>query len=395
MKKLIINHKMSFFIVMNLLMTIGMNLAHPVTPTLLKNLNLGPHVFGISFAAMSTTNFLFSLIWSNVANTMKKSRILMISSVGYALAQLIFGFASTEGTIYVARLLSGVFAGGFQVGFMAYIVSEAPVERQTYYITYSSIIVSVGAALGFFIGGFLGDISILLTFIVQAGLHISLGIIFFLVLGPLEVLDEHVEWSMVRKANPFRIMKEAWPLVRGFTFLILVSTLVSSIGVTLFDQSFNYYIKDIFDFIPSKSGMIKFVTGLLAIVLNVLLLKRKFTNQPRVLKVIFGIMSLLSILMSFVSNVLLFLVLSLFVYGAYTTMLPVLQNLVISQRRSVQEGNQLAGVYSSLSMLGKIFGALLTSFVYSLNPAATFWVAGVIFIISLVVLYVPTTKKNG
>lgn len=74
-------------------------------------------------------------------------------------------------------------------------------------------------------------------------------------------------------------------------------------------------------------------------------------------------------------------------------MLPVIQNLVVSQRRNVHEGNQLAGVYNSLSMLGRIFGALLTSLIYSIDPIATFWVSGVIFFISLIVIMIPNKNQ--
>lgn len=130
MDKFLKRNKMVVFVVLNLLLTIGMNLGHPVTPAFLKGLNLGPHVFGISFAAMSATNFLFALIWSNLANGLKKTRILMISAVGYGLTQILFGLSTTEFTIYLARLLAGVFAGGFQVGLMSYIINEADGDDQ-------------------------------------------------------------------------------------------------------------------------------------------------------------------------------------------------------------------------------------------------------------------------
>lgn len=392
MKTRIQQYKMPIFITLNLVMTIGMNLAHPVTPTLLKDLNLGPHVFGISFAAMCTTNFIFALVWSNVAHSMKKSRILMISSLGYAGAQILFGFATSEFMIYAARLLSGIFAGGFQVGFMSYIVNEAPVDKQSAYITYSSIIVSVGAALGFFIGGYIGDVSIQLTFIIQAMLHIVLGIIIFMVLGPMEHVEEHVEWQMITKSNPFKIVRDARPLIKGFTLLVLVSVFMSSIGTTLFDQSFNYYVKDIFDFLPSQSGLVKFATGVSAIILNAWILKRKPQNQSLVLKFIFATMAVLAIAVSFTVGVGSYVILSLIWFGAYTVMIPVIQNLVVSQRNNVHEGNQLAGVYNALMMLGKIFGALLTSLVYSLNPISSFAVSGVVFVISLGILYIPLKK---
>ncbi len=367
----------------NLVMTMGMNLAHAVTPTLLKDLDMGPHVFGISFAAMCTTNFIFALIWSNLAHTMKKSRILMLSSIGYALSQIFFAYAQTEMMIYFARLLSGIFAGGFQVGFMSYIVNEAPVKDQARYITYSSVIVSVGAALGFFVGGYLGDISIRLTFFVQSGLHIILGLLFFFVLGPLESVKEHFDISVIKHSNPFKIIKESRSLIQGFTLMVIISVFVSSIGTTLFDQSFGYYVKEAFDFLPSEFGIVKAVIGLLALVLNAIMIHRNIKNQAGLLRVIFLLMAFFAILVSFQTQALPFVLTSVVWFGSYTVMIPVIQNLTVSSRQNVKEGNQLSGVYNAVMMLGKIFGALLTSIVYSINPIAPFWVSGILFLVSL------------
>ncbi|QIK70824.1 MFS transporter [Erysipelothrix sp. HDW6C] len=389
MRNYINKHKMPVFIVLNLLLTIGMNLAHPVTPSLMKGLNLAPHVFGVSFAAMCTTNFIFALIWSNVANGMKKSKILAISSIGYALAQIIFGLAHTEGTIYIARLLSGIFAGGFQVGFMSFIVNEADESEQSKYITMSSVIVSVGSALGFFFGGFLGDIDVRMTFMIQAVLHIVLGVAVYVLLAPTEVIDEHIEWGMIKASNPFKIIGDSRYLIRGFMATLLIVTFTTSIGSTLFDQSFNYYIKDIFNFAPSQNGIIKFITGLFAVILNIILIRRSRGKQifnKSFLKTLFIAMGILAIIVGFIPSVSGFVSVSLIWFAAYTVMIPALQNSVLSLKSSPEEGNKLAGLYNSLMMFGKIFGALLTSAVYTINPVSSFIVSGTLFVLSFTIL---------
>lgn len=398
MRLLIEKYKMSIFVVLNLLLTIGMNLGHPVTPTLLKSLDLPPHVFGLSFAAMCLTNFIFALVWSNVANGMKKTRILMISSIGYAIAQLLFGYALNRYSIYFARLLSGIFAGGFQVGLMSYVVNEAPEDRQSHYITISSIIVSVGAALGFFIGGYLGDVSVRLTFVIQAVFQIILGILFYLILGSHENIEEKMEWSMIRNSNPLKVLQSSRHLMKDVVLILLIVTFTSSVGTTLFDQSFNYYIKDIFNFVPSQNGIIKAITGLFAVVLNVILIRRRNRKKQGVelglLKTVFIAMGSLAIIVSFSQTSKPFVGFALAWFGMYTVMIPILQNSVISNKHSVEEGNQLAGLYNSLLMLGKIFGALLTSLIYTISPSSTFMFAGVIFILSFIILLKPEKRMK-
>ena len=392
MTQFINKHKMSIFITFNLFMTIGMNLAHAVTPTLLSSLNMGSHVFGISFAAMCTTNFIFALVWSNVAHTSKKTRILLISGIGYALAQLLFAYSTNEYMIYFARLLSGVFAGGFQVGFLSYIVNEAAKEDQARYITYSSIVVSVGAALGFFFGGMLGDISVRLTFYVQIALSSMMGILFFVVLGPQEVIEESFNIKDITHANPIRIIKESSHLIKDFAVVLLMSVFVSAMAVTLFDQSFGYYVKEAFQFLPSQFGIIKAITGVLALVFNIYLIRRKIDNQRLVLRVVLISMTVFSILISFQTNMLVFVILGLIWFGSDTVLIPVLQNLFVQNRTTAGEGNQLAGVYNAINMLGRIGGALLTSLIYSIQPTATFFVAGILFAIALTMIIVGSIK---
>lgn len=395
MTHLIQRHKMTIFIVFNLLMTISLNLAHAVTPTLLSSLNMGSHVFGISFAAMCTTNFIFALVWSNVAHTSKKTRILLISGIGYAFAQLLFAYATHENMIYFARLLSGIFAGGFQVGFLSYIVNEAAKEEQARYITYSSIVVSVGAALGFFVGGMLGDISVRLTFFVQIGLSSLMGVLFFVVLGPQEVIEESFDLKTITRSNPIRIIKDSAPLIKDFAVILLMSVFVSAMAVTLFDQSFGYYVKEAFNFLPSQFGIIKAITGVLALVFNIFLIKRKIQNQRLVLKIVLLLMTVFSILIAFQTDMMIFVIMGLIWFGSDTVLIPVLQNLFVQGRKTPQEGNQLAGVYNAINMLGRIGGALITSVIYTIMPTATFFIAGILFAFSLVMIIFGSLKYKN
>lgn len=402
MDQFIKRNKMPIFIVLNLLLTIGMNLAHPITPAFLKGLNLKPHVFGVAFAAMSATNFIFALIWSNLANGLKKTRILMFSAIGYGLTQFLFSLSTTEATIYIVRLLAGVFAGGFQVGLMSYIINEAKDQDQSRYITISSVIVSVGAALGFFIGGKIGDISIPLTFLAQTSLNVIVGLLFYFVLGRYETIEEHVEKEMITESNPLKVLSSSSEYWLGFTKYIFLSILISSIAVTMYDQSFSYYIKDIFDFPPSVNGNIKAVVGIFAVVLNVMVIWRKKKNgsniEGKLLPVVVLSMSFLALMLSFTNTSNQFLQASLVWFGFNTVMIPLQQNLVMSFKKDLRSGNQLTGLYNALLMLGRILGALLTSLVYSLKPSSSFSVSGGLLVITFILIIVQnrnTSKVKG
>ena len=53
-------NKLLMFFIINGLFNLAANYAHPITPTVIKNLQLGDYMFGVAFGAMMGLNFLFS-----------------------------------------------------------------------------------------------------------------------------------------------------------------------------------------------------------------------------------------------------------------------------------------------------------------------------------------------
>lgn len=58
---------MLYFLTM-ILFNLASNFAHPVTPTLIQNLNLHDYMFGVALAVMMIANFLMSPFWGKMNN---------------------------------------------------------------------------------------------------------------------------------------------------------------------------------------------------------------------------------------------------------------------------------------------------------------------------------------
>ena len=93
---------MIFFFLVLILYSLAANFAHPVTPTLIKVYHLSDYMFGVAFAAMQTTNFLFSPFWGKLSGYISSRMTLLICGCGYACGQLLFFMAHTEGLIIAA-----------------------------------------------------------------------------------------------------------------------------------------------------------------------------------------------------------------------------------------------------------------------------------------------------
>ena len=91
------------------------NFAHPITPTVIKDLHLPDYMFGVAFASMSLTNFLFSPFWGKLSSKIGCVKVSAICYVGYGIGQALFAISSTELQIILARMVSGFFVGGVMV----------------------------------------------------------------------------------------------------------------------------------------------------------------------------------------------------------------------------------------------------------------------------------------
>jgi len=170
--------RFSLFFTAMILFNLAANFAHPVTPTIIQDLQLPDYMFGLMLAAMQLSNFLFSPFWGKINSSLSSRKTLLICCLGYGVAQLLFAWTRTQAGILAARVLAGIFVGGIFVSFLTYVINTAKPEDQAKYLTYSATIQAVFGAFGYLVGGILGEFSIRGTFLLQAFTLAAAGILF-------------------------------------------------------------------------------------------------------------------------------------------------------------------------------------------------------------------------
>lgn len=361
------------------------NFAHPVTPTVIQELNLHDYMFGVALAAMMVTNFLMSPFWGKI-NVYISSRLsLSICCLGYGIAQVWFAYATTELMIILARMFAGLFTGGIFVSFLTYVVNVAKPEDQAKYLTYSATIQSVAAAFGYMIGGFIGEYSVKAAFLIQAATLVVVAIAFFLVCEP----DAHagVKISgkqLAKEANPFQAFMDAGKFMTvAFALLFAVNILIN-FGNTGFDQAFNYYLKDQMGLTSSYNGIIKAAVGLVSFVSNMTLciwIINK-TNVKKSMVVLTAVCTLAAVGTLVIPQIGLFIAFSVLVYAGYSVSIPVLQDLV-AKLADPQQKNLVMGFFNATKSLGSIAGSLIAGFIYSVNAKLPFAITVVIYGLSV------------
>ncbi len=388
--------RMILFFIAVVILNIAANLAHPITPTIIKNLNLKDYMFGAAYAAMMFSNFLFSPFWGKRNEYRNSKNTIALCCFGYSIGQLLFAISKTESTILCARVFSGVFTGGIFVSFLTYLVHISMEEEKGRNLAILAALSSVASAFGYFIGGTLGERSIMLVFLLQAGFLILSGILFWIVCeedGKKECKPSFRQQIMT--ANPFAAFFEAKRFLnKRFTLIFLVCGL-SFLGFTAFEQCFNYYIKDIFGLTSGYNGTIKAVIGIASLLANaticIWIMKR--TNIAKSTICVLLICTSIIFAVAFTKNQTAFIGLSILFFVINALIIPITQEIV-STEAAAKDSSIVMGFYNGIKSLGGIFGALAAGAFYSLDPILPMVFGGISFLLATMCAGLLLSKRS-
>lgn len=366
--------RFSLFFAALILFHLAANFAHPVTPTIIHNLNLPEYMFGLALAVMTGTNFLLSPFWGKINPLFSSHRTLLLCCVGYGIAQLGFACSTTMATILFYRMLAGAFVGGAFVSFLTYVVNMAKPEDQGKFLTASATIHSVAGAFGYLIGGIIGEFSIKAAFLAQTGSLIASGILFYLVCLPDNQRKEHLSpIQLMKTANPLQAFCDGKYFMNpGFALLFCLCILVNFAN-TGFDQAFNYYLKDQLHLTSSYNGIIKAAVGMVSFVFNTTLcvwIIQK-TDVRKSLVVLMGVCTLSAVAAILTPKILLFITWSVLVYAGYSVSIPVLQDRIAGMADGSQK-SLVMGFYNATKSLGSVIGSLTAGFIYAVHVKLPF-----------------------
>lgn len=382
------NYKTRYFLFFTamILFHLASNFAHPVTPTIIQQLQLPDYMFGLMLAVMQITNFALSPFWGKINLYMSSRQSLLICCTGYGLAQLGFSYSSTQAAILCFRAMAGLFTGGIFVSMLTYVVNTAKSEDQAKYLTYSATLHAVFSAFGYLIGGILGEFSIRGTFLLQAVTLCASGATFRLFCLPDAQLREKIPAKQLLKdANPLNAFRDCKHfLTVSFALLFMLNALIN-LGNTGFDQVFNYYLKDQLGLTSSYNGIIKAAVGLISFLFNMTLclwiIHKTDTKKSMIILVSACTLAALGTVLS--AHIGIFISCGIVLYALYSVSVPVLQDIVASQADPAQK-NLVMGFYNATRSLGSIIGSLMAGFLYGVHVLLPFFFVALAYGISII-----------
>ena len=377
----------TFFVIL-FFFNMAASFAHPVTPTLIIERNLDSSMFGVALAAMMTMNFLFSPFWGKLCGYMSTRRIMLICSLGYALGQIIFGTAMSEVQVVGGRMFAGIFTGGVYTAMANHVINLS--EDRGRDLVWLTTVQNVAGAVGYFVGGMLGVISVGTAFAAQVIVLAVCGILYgVLCLDDTAYKVKPDRPLSARDVNPFGAFAAARTFMTPALAMIFFITAVSAIGQNSYGQCFNYYIKDQYGMTSAYNGIFKAVIAVLTLALNgtvSLWLQRK-TDINRSFIYVLAVCTGLTASILINRSQMLFIAVYIIYSSVMVLRLPLLQTMS-ADHADESTSNQVMGFYQSMNSLGGIFGALFAGLIYASGPMRPFVLAFAAFLLSTLMGFV-------
>lgn len=401
-----------FFVV--LIDLIGFGLVLPLLPFYAREFAATPVIIGLLYSIYSVAQLFFSPIWGSLSDRMGRRPVMLLSTAGAVAAYLMFGFAESLLVLFLSRLVAGVMGGNIATA-QAYIADVTTDKDRARGMG----LIGAAFGLGFVLGPALATALIHPGFqetVYGLGWHslaewmevrrfglpgffaafLSLCS-FLLVLFQLpETIDVEAEKSNRKKTpvytnRPSVFQPEFWRQLSGRQreaggplLLLLGALFLLSFGQASLYSAFPLFAEAILDMNPEQVGVQFFYIGLIAVVVQGVLIRplsRWFSETG----------------LFFTGNILMTLGMAAIAFSQSVPMLTVFLgtlalghslnlptiNSLISKEAGTENYGSMMGLAQGLSGLGRAIGPTWGGLLYGMMVYLPFYVTALILTLTV------------
>lgn len=370
---------------------IGFGITLPVLPFYAERLALtggasreemAIHI-GLLTSVYVLMQFFFAPLWGRWSDRAGRRPLILIGIVGYAIAQLLFGMATSLKTLYAARILGGVLSSATLPAATAYISDTTTEDERSRGMAWLGAAVSLGVVVGPSLGGILARKDLHLTARFGHFMVDSFSIPFFAAaLLALLTLPVAIRWLPESLTPTLTTERSAtsWCRFGGDLKPLLGLALAGQFGLAVFETTFALYAQEILDYGPGDMAAVFTVCGLVMAVFQVgiAVYLAKRLNETQQMTIGFILMGVSMAMLLLVRETALVLsVVALLALGmAFIT--PGL--LALISKRGGQRRGEALGMQNAANSLGQASGPLFGSLLFAWRAGAPFLAAGVLLI---------------
>ncbi len=386
------------FIFLTLLIdVIGLGIIIPVMPQLIKHLIGSDDMSTVSIYSgwltflYATMQFMFSPLIGSLSDKYGRRPVLLFSLLGFGLDYLFLAFSPTIWFLFIGRTISGITGASFTTA-SAYMADISDDTNRAQNFGMIGAAFGVGFIIGPMLGGFLGELSPRLPFIVAACLALINALYGYFVLPESLALENRRAFD-IKRANPLGALGHLrkYPAVSGLIF----SLVLIYIGSHAVQSNWSFANIEKFKWTPKMIGISLAIVGLLVGVVQGVLIRfinPKLGNEKSVYVGIalyaVGLFLFAFGTSSFIdksSGWVMFVFLIPYCLGGISG--PALQSL-ISVHVPKNEQGELQGSLTSIMSVTSIVGPLLMTglFSYFTNPKHSIYFPGAAFLMGAILM---------
>ena len=383
---------------------LGIGIIIPTLPELIQSLsheNISKAAsyggwLNFSYAIMA---FIFSPVLGGLSDRYGRRPILLISLLGLGLDYIFLAFAPTMFWLFVGRLIAGVCGASFTTA-SAYIADVSKPEEKAKNFGMIGAAFGLGFIIGPILGSLFGNLGTRVPFMAAAGFSL-LNFLFGYFILPESLDNDHRRVFDWKRANPIGFVKQLGKH-KSIINLLLVLFILNVAGQVM-PSVWTFFCIEKFSWTKNMIGFsLAFVGITIAIVQGGLIgLATKMLGVKKSIFIGLGFYVLGLFLFSMANQSwMMFAFMIPYALGGIS--MPNVQSILSSQVPANEQGELQGGITSMIAVTSIIGPVLMTScFTYFTKdpdnlyfPGISFFVAGVLALISLVISYFGLKKMN-
>lgn len=366
------------------LSSMGFGIILPLLPFYALSLGVKPFELGILTATFALMSLLFSPFFGRLSDQIGRKKVLLVGTLGFVAAYLVFAFADSFWMALLARALEGFFAAAIFPACISLLSDFTSHEQRGQAMGLMMMTFSVGFIFGPALGGFASAVSVRdAFFLAAAASFLNFVWIFFKLKEPKEKTES--------KHLPEKEASLFSHLSTPLAFLFLSSTIVMFI-IGGFEATLALFVSERLGFTSIEMGGVFTFVGILMLVLQPI--TSSFINRFGETRMIQAglLFSGLGFFLILFSNdwISLLAPLGLFVIGNSCVFPSV--NSLLTKRVQGKQG-AVIGLNQSFSSAGQIIGPLFAGFLFGINHAYSFAGLAIVAVIYFFIFTFIAKKK--
>ncbi len=355
------------------------NLGHPVTPSFVNALGIEARMFGFFFSFMSLGLMVGAPLWGVLGDARQKKPFIILGLLLYSLGQWLFGASSNPWLMTSFRFLAGFGVSASVTLLLAHLISIAPKESRTKYLSMSAALLALGSTFGYQVGGILGDYFLREVFYIQAILNVVYVLIILVVLKEAQATKTHTthffhQVKMATKLSPALLM-------------FLVGLTLATMSMTIVTKYLDVYIIDS-GYTTRQLGTFVMVTGLVGLFTNFVIVPflSRFRKELFIMKHLQWLSALLIFIVFRGNNLMVMLYSFYMLYVVLRSIFQPFEQNYISLNADETTYSSVMGVRQMFFSIGMVLGPLVAGFVYEQTPRLVFDFSVIIFLFAFVLI---------